>query len=182
MNINGIYSQRLLFVDGYLPYIDAGISVKPNININSTTIYMGVMGGVKIQHSSKRIGLNLRVEYYFPVGFGSDTSKRKDVNMINSYFEFTYRFKFMKNRPLMLGLGLAKPTFANSPYMNCPVNCFASNLTISLQQKITFFNIEVRMYTPFGTWKTGVRSDLFRYVFFSVGVNYSFSLSKKNEK
>ena len=53
---------------------------------------------------------------------------------------------------------------------------------MSLHQKISTFNIQVRVDTPLGTWQTSLSTHFFKQVFFSFGVNYTFPLSKKKDK
>ena len=188
--VSGLNSQSLKWVDGYKPYVDVGLSLRPVCNSNVVFTYVGGMVGLSIRNPEKRLGINLRLEYYIPFVINNDSLRKSLYNHINAYVELTYRIAYISNKPLMFGLGIAKPSYANSPniycpvncYINCPVNCYINNLSISLHQTISAFNFEVRMYTPLGTWQTSLSTHFFKQLFFSFGVNYNFPLSKNKEK
>jgi len=168
------YSQSLKWIDGYSIGPTIGIRFSP---VKTTPYYIGIMGGISIQHPKKRLGMNLRLNYAFPIKTIVDSASITP-SIYYFYFEFTYRMFYIKENPFRISLGVGKPSYKINPYYGCPY-CFHDNIHLSIQQQISKINFELKLTFPVGTYYFGwflPRSDL---AFFNLGINYTFDLKRK---
>ncbi len=173
-------AQRLLFVDDYNTKLTFGMRFNPK-NRNSNVVWLGATGGLKFSSSVRRLGLNLRLNYFLPFFVRNDSLKSYVNPYYNSYVELTFRIIKYKKYQNTISLGIAKPSDRINPYYGCPY-CYLYNITVSIQQQIRKLSIELRFDAPIGDSFGGWNFPRYNSFTFSVGVNYSFSLSKKKEK
>ncbi len=176
------YGQALLWIDSYKirPVIGVRFSPKQKV-INGKRIFVGPMGGISITSSEKRLGLNLRINYMYPIILTKDSTTENILPVYVSYLELTYKILLFSNTCTKVSLGIAKPSYKLNPYFGCPY-CFMYNATISIQQQIKRFNFELRIDAPIGDNYVGWQFTGTKYMFYTLGFNYTFPLSKKKEK
>ncbi|MCF8296569.1 MAG: hypothetical protein K9J13_03405 [Saprospiraceae bacterium] len=160
------FTQSLNWIDSYQLKLNVGVRVKP-----FSPAY-GVVGGFVIQDKEKPLGINLGISYLMPRYF-------IDTSIYVYYFDLTYRLLFIKQKPFIVGLGIEKPSYHFNPYHYCRY-CFFNNLALSLQQQIWITNIEFRISKGIGNKNSGW--FLRKYYGFSLGINYSFDLSRRKSK
>ena len=160
------FSQNLNWFNSYQMKLNLGIRVIP---LQPT---YGLMGGVSFQDSQKKLGLRLGMSYILPRYI-------IDTTVFIYYFDLTYRLLFIKQKPFIIGLGLEKPSYHINPYHDCR-DCFLNNMTLTLQQQIWITNIEIRLATPIGNNNVGWMFQ--NYYRFSIGINYSFDISRRKSK
>jgi len=169
------FSQCLKWIDGYQLKLNTGGRIE---KYKSYPI-LGVMGGLAIQHPQKRLGLNIRTNYMIPKLYKVNLPNFDDRSYIIYYFELTYKFLYIKQKPFMIGLGLERPSYTIDPFHDCPY-CFMNFLTISLQRQIWKTNFEIR-------YSEGIGNKYFGWYYinchyFSLGINHAFELKRKSKK
>jgi hypothetical protein len=176
------YEQALLWIDSYKIKPVIGVRFYPKqLSATDKYISVGPMGGICIASSERRLGLNLRINYMYPIVLTKDSTTENILPVYNSYLELTYKILLFSNSCTKVSLGIAKPSYKINPYFGCPY-CFWHNATISIQQRVQRFSIELRIDSPIGDNYGGWYFTGAKYMFFNLGINYTFPLSKKKEK
>jgi len=166
------YTQNQKHFSFYKIKLDIGSRIKPAYSF-------GGMVGLSFQNKEKPFGLNLRMNFMPHIGYTSGYGCFVDEFVYIDYFEFTYKIFYFKGMPFRFGTGIAKPSFTFNVFKNCPY-CFANNLTLSIQQQIKWFNVEVRIDTSIGDRYWGWYFP--KSCYFSLGINYAFELKLMSKR
>jgi hypothetical protein len=171
-------SQSLKWIDNYKIRPVVGVSFRPIKGYVSKIVVIGGMGGISVFDPKRRLGLNLRLNYMIPIILVKDTIFEDEIPYFYYYLELTYKIFKYDNGSTKISLGIVKPSPKINPYFGCPY-CPQYYATFSAQQEFNRFNIELRFNIPIGDNYGGWYFTRWSSVEYSLGINYTFSLPKK---